>query len=462
MIRDFFPPDRTVESILSKTILPTEECFRPSAFLFPFLYGEECCLYHTLTKRCLGVEKELFTRIREQSSFTRAELAASSELSRLRETVFLVPESLNETQCYHDLIRLLRLRSLRKHLNSYTILTTTACNARCFYCVEEGTPVVTMDEETTRQLAEFILRSRDPDRPVKLTWFGGEPLAAPQVIDRISAALTEAGISFTAQMVTNGVLIDDEILEKMTGPWRIRYLQLSIDGEEQEYNRRKNYLRPYPSAYRVMKDVLLRLSRTGIRVALRCNVDGENADGLERMVDDLAETVQDKARIGLYFSVLIAQQNSQDHARLFQRCMEAKLYAREKGFIYAPFTVPHRLRSMLCGAENPTGSAVVFPDGRLYNCYCFLPEMQTGDIWNGLDRQDYIKSFLLPDPVREECRDCTFLPICTSFSRCPTKKQQCREVRGIEVLNDLRCEMDRCLSRGGETPSPEIEQDLIC
>ena len=142
--------------------------------------------------------------------------------------------------------------------------------------------------------------------------------------------------------------------------------------------------------------------------------------------------------------------------------MEAKLYAREKGFVYAPFTGPRQLRSMFCGAENPTGSAVVFPDGRLYNCYCFLPEMQTGDIWNGLDRQDYIKSFLLPDPVRETCRDCTFLPICTSFSRCPTKKQQCREVCGIELLYDLRCELDRCLSGERETPSPEIEQDLIC
>ena len=460
MIREVFSPDRTAAAILPRYELRQEESYRPSVFLFPFRHGESAFAYHTLSKQCLQVDEDLFDALGTGRHFSGGELCASGELTRLLSQRFLVPEKTDETGCYADMMRLLRLRALRKRMNSYTILTTTACNARCFYCVEEGAPILTMDDGTARDTVDFILRSRDPGKPVHLTWFGGEPLAAARVIDRVSAALTQAGVDFDAGMVSNGILIDRESLEKMTGLWRIRRIQISLDGEEKEYNRRKNYRHPYPSAYRLVLEVLRQLSDTGIRLAIRCNVDGDNAEGLRLMVDDLARTIRNKANVGLYFAVLFARRNSQEHTELLRRCLEAKLYAREKGFPYAALNSLHSLRIMHCGAENPTGSAVVFPDGALFNCYRFLPEMQTGDLKAGLDRKDYVNSFALPDPVRESCRDCCFLPVCTSFSRCPNEVEQCRETRELELLYDLRCELDRrergSVSRGEDAP------DLLC
>jgi radical SAM protein with 4Fe4S-binding SPASM domain len=462
MIRELFPPSLSVESLLPKADPRGEGRFRPSVFLFPLVFEGENCLYHTLTKACLGLEGELFARLRDGERFSAGEIAASPELRSLLDRRFLVPEDLDETRCCNELIRLLRLRTMRRRLSEYTILTTTACNARCFYCVEEGIPVVTMDERTIAQTVDFILRSRDPSRPIWITWFGGEPLAASGVIDRITAALTEAGVDFSSRLVTNGVLIDDAVLANMTGPWRLRYLQLSLDGEEKEYNRRKNYLRPYPSAYRVMKDVLRKASRTGIQIVLRCNVDEGNADGLTTMIDDLAETVEDRTRVLLYFAVLFSRQDSPAHAELFQRCMEARAYAREKGFPGVPIRSPHRLRTMYCGAENPRGSTLIYPDGRLFSCFSFLPEWQTGDVWHGLDRQEPLRSCALPEPVREACRDCVFLPICTSFSRCPHGLQQCRQVRRIELEQDLRWELERLGTAEAKTEASCEDPELIC
>lgn len=47
-----------------------------------------------------------------------------------------------------SLVLLTLLKPAAKAITNYTILTTTGCNARCFYCYEKGTKPVTMTAET--------------------------------------------------------------------------------------------------------------------------------------------------------------------------------------------------------------------------------------------------------------------------------------------------------------------------
>lgn len=320
---------------------------------------------------------------------------------------------------------------------------------------------VTMSPETEKELVRFILRTRDPAQRTRLRWFGGEPLLAAGLIDRVSAALEEAGVDFEAAMISNGILTDEAIVAKMTGPWRLRRIQISLDGAEEEYNRRKNYLHSYPSAYRSILNSLRLLMDTDIRVVLRCNVDGDNVEGLKRMVDDLAEALPRKERIYPYFTLLYSQRDSDRQAELFRRCLEAKVYARDRGFPYIPKAPLHRMRHTNCMAENPYGSVVIDPEGRLFHCDMALPGTEHGNLWDGVTRPEYLKTFAMPEPVAEKCRDCGFLTSCTSFSRCPVQSRQCRRVRQLELLTDLRCELDRMTARGKQWDN-DGEMDPDC
>lgn len=459
MLHQVFAPDPAVSGVLRRQKLPEDCALRWSRFVVPFEHREERFLYHTLTKQCFRTEGALCAGAKAGEGLDLSPGRLGEEGKTLAENWFLVPGDKDETALYEGLLRLLRLRGAKKHYTSYTILPTTACNARCFYCVGKDFRVVTMSEETVEQTISFLLRSRDPDKRIHLQWFGGEPLLAARIIDRISAGLTEAGIDFTASMITNGILIDEEIVSRMTGPWRIRFLQVSLDGEEKEYNRRKNYCHPYPSAFRTLLEALRLLADTGLPVVLRCNVDGDNADGLCHLVDELAQALPKKERIYPYFAPLYAERGTQRHADLFSRCLEAKRYAREKGFRYCPESSLHRLQAFFCMADDACGSTVIDAEGILFACDRLVPGTSYGNVREGVTRPDYLNSFLLPEPVSARCRDCAMLPLCTGFTRCPIKWAQCRQVRELILLSDLRCELDGLVP---EDPEGDGMPEPIC
>ena len=58
--------------------------------------------------------------------------------------------------------------------------------------------------------------------------------------------------------------------------------------------------------------------------------------------------------------------------------------------------------------------------GRLFACDAMPEDMRYGDVKNGID-QDAWNKVASRCRVREECRQCVFLPECTEFDRCPTR-----------------------------------------
>ena len=126
---------------------------------------------------------------------------------------FLVEKETDDYQQYRQLCSLLPLLANEKPgTKIYTILPTTACNARCVYCYEEGLPVLSMSEETADKVVEFIEKTRWQDT-VTLLWFGGEPLAGSKIISRICRGLREKCIPFRSQIITNATLMSAELLE---------------------------------------------------------------------------------------------------------------------------------------------------------------------------------------------------------------------------------------------------------
>ena len=101
-----------------------------------------------------------------------------------------------------------------------TICPTMGCNFNCPYCFENHKQGK-MTEEVQADVAALAERLLNTSRAKSLsvTWFGGEPLLAPDVIEALSEKLMalakEQGADYSAGIVSNGYLLTPEAVEML-------------------------------------------------------------------------------------------------------------------------------------------------------------------------------------------------------------------------------------------------------
>lgn len=430
-MNEFHKPDPRLMKLLPPAEPRPGVAYKPSQFALPFECGGKQYVFSTLTKQC--VEAAL-----------PASAHAGEGYDELIRGLFLVPEDRDETAFYQSIVSLLQLHYRRKDFSGYIILPTLGCNARCVYCFEEGRKRVNMAPETVEQVIRFIVDTHQGDEVI-LSWFGGEPLLCPGVIDRVCAGMREAGIKYQSAMVSNGSLITPEILEKMTGDWALRSIQISMDGAEEDYIARKRYAAYHDYYHEVMKAVS-RMSEAGISVSIRSNVDEKNWDGITRFLKDLEENVRHKERVEVYFSPLHQVRGSDAGPAMWNRIAQLRRAIGEAGFKggSAVTGLGQSLRLYHCMTDG--GGVAIGPDGSLYCCEECTPASRFGDVWHGVTDEKARRDFCRTDILREKCRGCAFLPYCTHFAGCPNQEKRCREVHHDMTLHALRALIEENVS----------------
>ena len=229
-----------------------------------------------------------------------------SERDALIENRFLVPEDADE-RVYADQLSSIALMLGRKGegRTAFTILTTTDCNARCYYCYELGIRRIPMTEQTAQDTADYITRVCK-GKPVSISWFGGEPLYNRPAIEQICARLRENHIEYESGMVSNGFYLDAGTAQHAAAAWNLKKVQITLDGPEQEYNRIKAYIDRDENPYRRVMGNIRGALDAGIRVVIRLNMDASNAASLLRLADDLGGTFRDDPRPEVYVALLHA------------------------------------------------------------------------------------------------------------------------------------------------------------
>lgn len=428
-------PDAMLKKLLPPIELRQGIHYKPSQFALPFEHRGKPYVFHTLTKQCIEGRLPKSTGVGE--GFDELIIAQ-----------FLVPEGKDECAYYNQISAITRAYTRKKRIGAYTILPTLGCNARCVYCYEEGMKPVTMTPETVQQTIRFILNTRQREG-VHLRWFGGEPLLGEKTIDCVCEAMREAEIPYRSSMVSNASLITPDIISKMTTVWKLNRIQVSMDGAEEDYIPRKNYP-TYRGYYCSVLENVSAMSKAGIAVTIRCNVDEENWARIPQFMDDLKENISHKEKVSVYFSPLYSVRISDRDAAVCETVRRARSMIEEAGFHAAPFMEPYfNFRVTHCMADE--GSVVIAPDGKLYPCEHCPPESCFGDIWNGVTDEVARKEFCRVDKTQEKCRTCPFLPDCTSFVSCPVQDKHCREVHEMMTIDTLRRMVDRKEDEGADT-----------
>ncbi len=195
---------------------------------------------------------------------THDEAADITAQQELIDRWFLVPQEHDDRKACHEIREMAALlKPATNTVTTYVILTTTGCNARCFYCYEKGTKPVVMTAETASKVVRYIVAHRG-DENVSIRWFGGEPLVNVKVIDQICTELREQGVPFRSSMVSNGYLMDADMVERAKDLWQLQHVEITLDGMAQTYNRVKDYVYRGVNAFERVLENIGMLTAAGI------------------------------------------------------------------------------------------------------------------------------------------------------------------------------------------------------
>lgn len=188
-------------------------------------------------------------------------------------------------------------------VDSFVILPTTACNARCFYCYEAGAWVINMDCDTAEATADYIINVSN-GKDVTLQWFGGEPLCNTGAINRITDRLAENGIAYKSTMTTNGYLFDGALIKTAVDKWKLKSVQITLDGLAETYNKVKSFKNGDENAFdRVINNINL-VTEAGINVKIRLSMDFHNSEELFALAEYLKKQLKNIHKVCLYVTPL--------------------------------------------------------------------------------------------------------------------------------------------------------------
>ena len=331
---------------------------------------------------------------------------------------FLVPEDSNDVQLLEELRSAMKLFDYKKGINSFKILTTTDCNARCFYCYEAGIKKENMSRENAEKTVGFIEKVRG-EGEVTLAWFGGEPMMNTEVMDIICRGLKDRGIGYASVMTSNGYLFDEEQIDKSVKDRNLKNIQITLDGTKDIYNKVKAYTDAEDDPYeRVLRNIR-NLADAGVRVNIRLNMGAGNFDDTLNLIDELSGRFSDNKNVSAYVSGLFQELEKED-ATLKKDLSEKLIIAAKKiadSGLDRPKIKNIHTRTGGCMADNDNHIGIS-PSGKLMKCEHFIFDRLVGDIDLGKD-DELSKRWKERMPDGYLCGKCTVRPVCYRLEGCP-------------------------------------------
>lgn len=441
LLQDYAFP---LPGLLKDQCLQEGESYRLMHFVLQLPVDEGLLLYNVMTRAVALLSPEEARRMTDNPA----------SVSELVPKWFAVPLNHDDRKLAREVRAVGRMLEKRPEgLVGFTILTTTDCNAHCFYCYEKGRSRISMKEETALKVAEFIIRNHAAGK-VKLLWFGGEPLFNKGVISLICGKLHRAGVDYQSSMISNGYLFDDDTVSEAIGLWNLRKVQITLDGTEEVYNRSKAFVSPETSPYLRVLGNIHRLLDAGVKVNIRLNIGRHNADDLLDLADVLTHEFGGRKLLGVYSHTLFEtgaeMEAVSEHRDLFDTRMKLQEKLRE-GKIAQEGSLPDQLKLNRCMADRDD-DVIILPDGRLGKCEHYSEDHCFGSIDSPEQDETLLAEFKRLREELDACADCPFYPDCYRLTQCEEAAHCYPEEREEKRLTTLRNLSDFYQKKKDEVP----------
>ena len=300
------------------------------------------------------------------------------------------------------------------------------CNLNCSYCFAaqgryQGERAL-MSLEVGKRAMEFLIENSGTRRNLEVDFFGGEPLMNWQMVKDLVAYCRgrekETGKNFRFTLTTNGMLIDDDVIDFCNR--EMSNVVLSLDGRKEIHDRlRVDYAGRGSYDTIVPKFQKLVEARGGKNYYIRGTYTHANTDftkdifhmadlgftelSMEPVVskpDDPCALTQEDLPVLLDQYELLAKE-------MLRRDREGR------GFTFYHYMIDLTggpcIYKRISGCGSGTEYMAVTPWGDLYPCHQFVgdPKYLLGDIWKGVTNTAAQDEFRHCNAyARPECKDC--------------------------------------------------------
>ncbi len=300
------------------------------------------------------------------------------------------------------------------------------CNLNCSYCFASQGKYhgerALMSFEVGKRAIDFLIENSGERRNLEVDFFGGEPLmnwdVVKQIVKYARSVEKQHGKNFRFTLTTNGMLIDDEVIEFSNK--EMSNVVLSLDGRREihdatrvDYAGNGSYDRIVPKFQKLVA------SRGGKNYYMRGTFTHKNPDftndvfhmadlgftelSMEPVVcapdDPMALTPEDIETVKGQYEILAKE--------MLKREKEGR------GFTFYHYmidlTAGPCIYKRISGCGSGTEYMAVTPWGDLYPCHQFVGEesYKLGDIWNGVTNDSLRDEFRQCNAyARPECDDC--------------------------------------------------------
>jgi len=300
------------------------------------------------------------------------------------------------------------------------------CNLNCAYCFASqgkyhGDRAV-MSFEVGKQALDFLMEHSGSRHNLEVDFFGGEPLMNFDVVKQLVAYARsrekEAGKNFRFTLTTNGMLIDDDVIEFANR--ECSNVVLSLDGRKEIHDRyRVDYAGRGSWEQIVPKFQKLVEARGGKEYYMRGTFTHANPDFLkdiEVMLDlGFTELSMEPVVCAPGDPSELTQEDLPIVMEQYEKLAELMLKRHREG---RPFTFYHYMIDLtggpciykrISGCGSGTEYMAVTPWGDLYPCHQFVGEekFRLGDVWTGVTNPEIQGEFAKCNVyAHPECADC--------------------------------------------------------
>ena len=366
------------------------------------------------------IKSIILERYQGDSSVTAEDLEMLfSDIEALKQDGKLFSKDIYENRAFD-------LKNRHTDIKALCLHVAHTCNLTCDYCFAKqgnfcGERAV-MSFEVGKRAIDFLIENSGNRKNLEVDFFGGEPLMNFDVVKQIVAYARsiekEHNKNFRFTLTTNGMLIDDDVIEFANR--ECHNVVLSLDGRKEVHD----FLRKTASgkgSYDIIVPKFQKLveSRGGKGYYMRGTFTHNNPDFVNDILHMLdlgfTELSMEPVVCAPDDPYALTEEDIETVCRQYE-ILADEMIKREregKGFTFYHYMIDLTggpcIYKRISGCGSGTEYFAVTPWGDLYPCHQFVGEeaYRMGDIWEGISNRELMDSFKLCNAyAREECRDC--------------------------------------------------------
>lgn len=300
------------------------------------------------------------------------------------------------------------------------------CNLSCEYCFAKGGkysgPDAIMTIDVAKKAIDFLLANSGSHYNLDIDFFGGEPLLnfdlVKETVDYARSKEEEFNKHFNFTLTTNGLLLDDEVIDYLNK--NMKNVVLSLDGRKEKHDQFRKTLNGKGSFDAIVPKFQNFVKKRGDKeYYMRGTFTANNLD--------FTEDLKTYLDLGFTRTSLEPVVGKSDEPYALKEEHLDKIYAeyekladmliekidKNEDFIFYHYMIDLEngpcVHKRISGCGSGTEYMAVTPTGELYPCHQFVgnPDFIIGNINDGIQNKDLVNQFKTCNCYsKDECRSC--------------------------------------------------------